>query len=72
MVLIEPKSWSEAEDTDPTFLLHRVTFELTIVVRYESPRDRFEALDELMVVVRSALNGSTLGGGALSARDSVD
>jgi hypothetical protein len=68
---IQPTSWSEAQDSDGSGVLHRVSFNITLVVRDPLARNRNDFLNQLMAIVRTALNGSTLGGGCLPSQTQV-
>lgn len=67
VLVVTPVGWEETDEVDPTELLRRVFFKLTVVVRDEDPLTRFEQLDELSSLVQDAVDGSDLGGGALPA-----
>ena len=67
VVVVAPESWTETDDVDPTVLVRRVSYLLTVVVRDDDPLSRFGALDRLSCVVQNALDGTDLGGGCLAA-----
>ena len=69
--LIQPVSWSETQDSAGPGMLRRVSFNLTLGVRDPLARNRLDSLDQLMAIVRSALNGSTLGGGCVPSQTLV-
>lgn len=66
--VIQPTSWTETRDSDGSSVLRLVSFSLTLAVRDPVARNRVEYLDGLSAIVRSALNGSTLGGGCLPSQ----
>lgn len=65
--VVNPDSWSEAEDGDPVVVVRRVAFTVTIVARDEDPLERYDTLDRLGCVAQNALDGVDLGGGSLAA-----
>ena len=50
---------------DPTVLVRRVMFAVSVIVREDDPFLRFALLDRLSSVVQNTLDGSNLGGGCL-------
>jgi hypothetical protein len=66
--VIQPTSWMETRDSDGSSVLRIVSFSLTLAVRDPQAGNRVASLDRLTTVVRSALNGSTLGGGCLPSQ----
>lgn len=65
--VLMPESWAELDDTDPSPLVRKVTYTLTLVVRADDPGARFDALDRLTSVAQNAIDGSDLGGACLPA-----
>jgi hypothetical protein len=66
LAVVVPTQWLEQPDSSSSLMLRRVSFTLTLVVRSEDPRERFEILDRLTSIVQNAIEGSTLGGGCLA------
>ncbi|MDB5350784.1 MAG: hypothetical protein JWN86_2031 [Planctomycetota bacterium] len=66
LAVLVPTQWLEQPDSASSLMLRRVSFTLTLVVRCEDPRERFEILDRLTSIVQNAIEGSTLGGGCLA------
>ncbi|GAC1463651.1 MAG: hypothetical protein NVSMB9_01340 [Isosphaeraceae bacterium] len=66
-VSITPNDWEEMDDVDPTVIVRRVSFILTIVNRSDDPLTRYDSLDRLSCIAQNAINGSDLGGGSLRA-----
>ncbi|WP_435021265.1 hypothetical protein TA3x_002283 [Tundrisphaera sp. TA3] len=71
VLMVIPKGWEEIDDADPTSLVRRAKFALTIVIRDEDPERGFDELDRLACLVVDALDGSDLGGTALPALTKV-
>ena len=67
LVVITPVEWHESPDSLFGSVLRRVTYSLTLVVRAQDPRDRFEILDRLSGVVQDALGNASLAGFCLGA-----
>ncbi len=65
--VITPESWTEIDDVDPVWLVRKVTYTLTLVVRDDDPVARFDALDRLTSLAQNAIDGSGLGGTCLPA-----
>jgi hypothetical protein len=62
LAVVVPVQWAEDPDASSMAMIRRVTYNLILVARAESPRDRFETLDRLTSIAQNALEGSTLGG----------
>lgn len=65
LVALTPGRFEEQDDADPTSLLRRVSYRLTIAVRDDDDFAGFDRLDRLARLVRDTLDGSSLGGGCL-------
>ncbi len=63
--VVTPDVWAEIDDSDPTVLVRRVMFAVSVIVREDDPFLRFALLDRLSSVVQNTLDGSNLGGGCL-------
>lgn len=62
LAVVVPIEWAEDPDTSSMASIRRVTYNLILVARAESPRDRFETLDRLTSIAQNAIERSTLGG----------
>jgi hypothetical protein len=60
--ILTPDEWQEADETDPTFLIRRITFSLTVIAREEDPTSRYSILDRLTCIAQNVVDGSNLGG----------
>ena len=67
LAVLVPSQWIEQPDSASSLMLRRVSFTLTLVVRDEDPRQRFETLDRLLSIAQNAIDGSPLGGFCLSS-----
>jgi hypothetical protein len=67
LAVLTPVHWEESDDSDPTALIRRVAYRLTIAVRDEEPGSRFDSLDRLSSLVQNTLDGTPLNGGCLPA-----
>jgi hypothetical protein len=67
LAVVVPTEWTEQTDASSGASIRRVSYSLTLVVRREDARGRFETLDRLTSIVREVLNNSTLGGGCVPA-----
>ena len=62
---ITPLGSEDSDDFDPTSVLRRVEFEITICVADESPRERYEQLMRLSKRARVCVHEANLGGGCI-------
>lgn len=67
LAVVVPIEWREQPDSSSGSAIRRVSYLLSLVVRLEDPRERYEALDRLSCVAQNALGGSTLDGSCLAA-----
>jgi hypothetical protein len=67
LAVLTPKGWEESDDYDPTSIVRRVTFSITVVVKSEDDLPQFEALDQLSTAIKKAVDGSSLDGTCLPA-----
>ena len=62
LAVVVPVQWAEDPDVSSMAMIRQVSYNLILVTRAESARDRFETLDRLTSIAQNALEGSTLGG----------
>ena len=67
LAVLVPDRWEEIDEVDPTSVLRRVAFRIELLVRDDDPFRRYEKLERLASVAKSAIAGSNLGGGCLPA-----
>ena len=67
LAVVTPKGWEESDDVDPTLIVHRTTFAITIVVKEEDGRAGYYRLDCLTTAIKDVVDRSDLGGTCLPA-----
>ena len=67
LAIVTPKGWEESDDYDPTLIVRRVRFSITIVVKDQDALPRFDLLDSLSGTVKRMVDGSNLNGTSLPA-----
>jgi hypothetical protein len=67
LAVLTPKGWEEVDDVDPTSIVRRVTFSITVVVKSQGDEAEFDRLDRLSNAIKNVVNGSNLNGTCLPA-----
>ncbi len=67
LALLTPKGWEESDDYDPTFVVRRAKFGITIVVQTQDGEPQFDQLDRLSSVVIGVVDFAGLGSQNLPA-----
>jgi hypothetical protein len=70
-VELAPLGWEDVDDVDPVSVVRKLKFQIRLVVRARNAIDRFQKSSYLETVVRSLINGSSLGGVSLPALSRV-
>jgi hypothetical protein len=65
LAVLTPRGWEEFDDYDPTSIVRRVTFGITIVVRCHEGCPQFDQLDRLSSSLLSVVDFSDLNGSCL-------
>jgi hypothetical protein len=65
LAVVTPKAWEEFDDYDPTSIVRRVTFGITIVVRSQDGESQFDQLDRLSTAIVRVVDFSGLAGPCL-------
>jgi hypothetical protein len=61
LAVLTPKGWEESDDYDPTSIVRRVTFAITIVVLSRDGEPQFDQLDRLSSAILQVVDFSGLG-----------
>jgi hypothetical protein len=61
LAVLTPKGWEESDDYDPTSVVRRTIFGITIVVQSQQGEPRFDELDELSSAILGAVDFANLG-----------
>jgi hypothetical protein len=61
LAVVTPKGWEEFDNYDPTSIVRRVTFGITIVVRSQDGEPQFDQLDRLSTAILRVVDFSGLG-----------
>lgn len=67
LAIVVPTEWHENADTSAGSAIRRVAYILTLAVRIDNPRERYEALERLSGIAMNTLSGSSHGGFCLAA-----
>jgi hypothetical protein len=67
LAVLTPKGWEESDDVDPTSIVRRATFSVTVVVTSQDGLPQFDQLNRLSCAVKKAVDGSSLDGICLPA-----
>lgn len=67
LAVLTPKGWEESDDVDPTSIVRREIFSISIVVASQDVLPQFDRLDRLSCAIKKAVDGSDLGGSCLPA-----
>jgi hypothetical protein len=67
LAILTPQGWEESDDVDPTSIVHRVTFSITVVVTSQDALPQFDQLNRLTSAIKKAVDGSDLDGTCLPA-----
>jgi hypothetical protein len=67
LAVLTPKGWEESDDVDPTSIVRRVTFSITVVVTSQDGLPQFDQLNRLSCAIKTAIDGSNLDGTCLPA-----
>jgi hypothetical protein len=67
LAVLTPQGWEESDDVDPTSIVRRMTFSITVVVTSQDALPQFDELDRLSSAITKAVDGSDLAGTCLPA-----
>jgi hypothetical protein len=62
LAVVTPKGWEEFDDYDPTSILRRASFSITVVVKSLDGGPTYDLLDQLSSTIQSVVDRSDLGG----------
>jgi hypothetical protein len=65
LAIVTPKGWTEVDDYDPTSILRRTSFAITIVAKARDAAPPYDRLDQLARAIKLVVDGSDLGGQCL-------
>ena len=65
LAVVTPKGWQESDDYDPTSIVRRVSFAITVVVKDQDGSSQFDRLDRLSSAILDVVDRSDLGGNCL-------
>ncbi|WP_169973644.1 hypothetical protein [Tautonia rosea] len=71
LAIISPGSWTESRTDDPTRLIRRITYRVTLRVRGDDLRTRFLETDRLAHEVIARLNGANFGEGCVPSLSTI-
>ena len=61
LAIVTPRGWEEFDDYDPTSIVRRVFFAITIVVKGQDAHSQFGDLDRLSSAIQKVIDRSDLG-----------
>jgi hypothetical protein len=67
LAVLTPKGWEESDDVDPTSIVRKVAFSITVVVTSQDGLPQFDQLNQLSCAIKKAVDGSSLDGTCLPA-----
>jgi hypothetical protein len=67
LAVLTPQGWEESDDVDPTSIVRRMTFSITVVVTSQDALPQFDELNRLSSAITKAVDGSDLAGTCLPA-----
>jgi len=65
LAVLTPRGWEESDDFDPTSIVRRTTFSITVVVKSEEDLPVFDPLERLSTAIKKVVDGSDLNGTCL-------
>lgn len=67
LAVLTPRSWEESDEVDPTSIVRRATFSITLVIKGQDELPEYEQLERLASAIKRAVDRSDLGGSSLPA-----
>ena len=71
MAIVSPGPWTESRTDDPTRVVRRVSYRVTLRVRADDPRARFLEIDRLSHEVIARFNGANFGEGCIARLSTI-
>ena len=67
LAVLTPKGWEESDDFDPSSIVRRETFSITVVIKSEDDLPQFDRLDYLAFAIKRTVDRSDLNGTCMPA-----